>query len=304
MVAHRGSQQTLLAIAEVTPGVTPATPVMKEIPITNFSRRSSKGVLRSEQIRAHPYVDKMLEGLNTHEIGIDWELQPAVHDFLLETVFGASITTKALAYADVLKTLSTESRSGGTSGLFDHFLGLYLNRITFTAAASDTAPVKVSTTGMALTGTLDDATTVASSVTAAANPDPYVFADATLNLLATPTSVVSGNFTIERAVDPLNVWGQRTAREYVPGAVTASGTSTIPYDDATQSTVFEAFTDVPQVYKFAAKGGGTFRQFTFPKTKFVSFGRQIQDRGVILQEINWEAYYDSTSGTICTMLTE
>lgn len=304
MVAHRGSQQTLLAIAEVTPGVTPATPVMKETPIVSFSRRSAKGVLRSEQIRSHPFVDKMLEGLSTHEIGIDWELQPVVHDYLLETVFGGTITAKALAFADALKTLSIESRSGGTVGLFDHFLGTYLNRLTITASASDTAPVKMSASGMALTGTLDDAATIATSVTAATNPDPYVFADATLTVDAVATSVVSGSLTFERQVDPLNVWGQRTAREYVPGAVTGSYTITVPYDDGVQSAMYEGFIDAPLVFTFAAKGGATFRKFTLPKTKFISFGRQINDRGVVLQEINGEAYLDSTTSTICTMTTE
>ncbi len=304
MSAHRGSQQTLLAIAEVTSGVTPATPTMKEIPIVNFSRRSAKGVLRSEQIRAHPFVDKMLEGLNTHEIGVDWELQPEVHDFLLETIFGAAITTKALPFVDALKTLSTESRSGGTSGLFDHFLGTYLNRLSVTASAADNAPVRCSASGMALTGTLDDAATIATAVTAAANPDPYTFADASLTVLTVATPVVSGNFALERAVDPLNVWGQRTAREHVPGAVTATGTVTVPYDDGAQSATFEGFIDAPLVFTFAAQGGATFRKFTFPKTKFVSFGRQINDRGVVLQEINWEAYRDATSGTVVTMTTE
>lgn len=300
----RGSTHKLVSIAEVTSGTTPATPTMVEIPITNFSAQSSMQVLESEQIRSHPYVDKMLDGRFMHEIGVDWELQAAVHDSLLQAIFGSTIASKTMAYADVIKTLSMESQKGGGSSLFDQFVGTYLNKLTISAAASDTAPVKCSATGMALIGTLDAASTIATSVTAAANNDPFIFADASLTVNAGATAVASGTINIERTVNPLMLWNSRVPREFVADAVVANGTITVPYDGNTQSTICKNFTDAALVFKFAAKGGATFRQLTFPKTKFVSLGRRVNTRGGIMQEINWRAYYDSVSGTICTLATE
>lgn len=304
MAIIRGSTHKLVTIKEVTYGTTPATPVMLEIPIVNFSKKSSINVLKSAQIRSHPYIDKMLQGQFMHEIGIDWELQDAVHDSLLETVFGGTIATKALAFADVLKSVTAESQAGGGSSLFDQFPGTFLNKLSITASASDTAPVRMSASGMAKSGTLDAAATLATSVTAAANNDPFVFCDASLTVSAAATAVVAGTVNIERTVDPLYLWNSRVAREYIPSDVAVSGTITVPYDTNAQSTIFTGFTDAPLVFKFANNGATTFRQFTIPKTKFVSLGRQIQSRGGIFQEVNWEAYYDPSSTTIMTMTTQ
>lgn len=304
MPVIRGSTHKLIAIREVTFGTTPATPTMVELPITNFQKSSSINILKSDQIRTHPFVDKMLQGRFMHELTVEWELQNAVHDLLLESVFGVAIAAKAAKFTDALLGMSMESQAGGGSSLFDQFIGSYLNKLTVSASASDTAPVKCSASGMALTATLDAAATISSSVTAAANNDPFVFHDASLTVNAGATAVVAGSFTLDRVVDPLMLWNSRNPREFVPGAVTATGTITIPYDTNAQSTIFNGFTDAALVFKFASNGGANYRQFTFPKTKFGSLGRQINTRAGIMQEVNFEAYYDSTSGTVCTLATQ
>lgn len=302
MAAQRGSTMKLAAIKEVTYGTTPATPVGLELPMVSFAPKEDQQVLRSAQIRTHPFVDKMLVGRFMHTIGAEFELQAATHDILLETVFGSVIATKAMKFLDALKSLTTEDQV--SASLFNSYTGVYFSKLSITAAANDTAPVRCSLDGMSKAAVLDAGATVFTSVTSAGNPDPYVFADATLTVAAVSTDVVSGTINFERQVDPLGIWGSRVPREFIPSDVTATGTITVPYDTGAQSTIAGAFTDAALVFKFAANGGATYRQFTFPKTKFVSLGRPVQNRGVRLQEINWEAYYDSTSATICTLATE
>lgn len=304
MAVVRGSTQKLVAIKEATFGTTPATPTMLEMPIVSFGPRSSQTVIKSQQIRSHPFTDKMLLGRFMHELAVEFELQGATHDILFETVFGGNITTKALPFADTIKGLTCESQVGGGSSLFNQFTGTYYNRLEIAASASDTAPVKATVSGMARVGILDASATLASVVTPAPNNDPFVFADASLTVNAGATGVQSGNFTIERAVDPLMLWNSRIPREFVPGEVSASGSIVVPYDTGAQSTILNGFTDAALVFNFGNNGNTVFRKFTFPKTKFVSLGRQINTRGGIMQEINWEAYYDPTSTTICTMTTE
>ena len=304
MAVTRGSTATLLAIAEVTSGVTPTTPAMLELPYVNWNPQSAITVMTSEQIRSHPYDDKLLDGRFAHTIGLDFEMQNGVHDMLYESMFGGAFTAKALAFADALKTMTIEERVGGGSSLFNQFTGAYLNKMTITAAGSDTAPVKVTSSGMARVGTLDAAATIAGSVVAAANVDPFIFADATLTTNAGATAVASGTINLERQVDPLMLWGSRIERENIPGAVKATMSLTVPYDTNAQSTLVKNFTDAALIFNFASKGGTEFRRLTFPKTKFISLGRPINSRGGRMQEINVQAYYDSTSGTICTMTTQ
>lgn len=303
MAILRGSQHKLVMIRETTFGTTPATPTMFEMPITNFSKKSTTSILKSDQIRPHPFVDKMLNGYFMHEIGIDFELQAAVHDKLLEQVFGVAIASKAAKFTDALLGMSLESQTG-TGTLFDNFVGAYLNKMSITASGSDTAPVKVSTSGMARVGNLDATSTIATAVTAAANNDPYIFADATLTMATVSTAVVAGTINFDRVVDPLMLWGSRLPREFVPGTVTATGTITIPYDDATQSALVKNFTTAALVFKFGNVGITTFRQFSFPTVKLGSIERVINTRGGLMQVINWEAFYDSSSATICTLATE
>lgn len=309
MPVNRGSTSKITAIKEVTAGTTPSTPTMIELPVTSWTPTHSNTIIRSDQIRAHPFVDKMLAGRLVHEFGLEFELAGAVHDMLFETMFGGAISSKSLAFADALKSLTIEE-TVKASAIYNQFTYGCFSSMSITASAGDTTPVKVSMSGMAKTGTLDASSTIASSVTAATNTDPYIFVGATITIAGNATPVASGTLNFERAIDPLMLLGARLPREYVPGAVTVTGTMTVPYDDtsygsgATQSALLTGFTDAAQVWKFSNEAGTAFRQFTLPKTKYASLGRQLTDRGMRMQEINFEAYYDSSSTTVCTMTTE
>ncbi len=309
MVAvNRGSTSQLTVIKEATAGTTPATPTMLEMPFNSFTPKATVNTIRSGQIRSHPYTDKMLLGRFTHDFGLEVELQGAVHDTLLETFFGGTITAKALAMADALKSLTIEEKV--KTGVFNQWTYGVLSSLSISAAAGDTTPVKMSFNGKMRTGTLDAAATLATVVTAAANTDPFTFIDATLTVAANATPVASGTINFDRNIEDLMLLGSALPREFIPGETTCSGTITVPYDDtgnasgATMSTILTGFTDAALVFNFGNSGNTVFRKFTMPKTKFVSLGRSISDRGMRMQEVNWEAYYDPTSTTLCTMTTQ
>lgn len=304
MAIIRGSTHLLQAIKEVTFGTTPATPALTEIPMTTLGKKSTQTELKSAQIRSHPYVDRIMYGQFVHDITLDVEAQSVSNDILFETMFGGTITTKSLAFADVIKSLTVESAAGGGSSKFDQFTGTFFNKLSVSAAASDTAPVKASFAGMAKAGTLDAASTLAGSQVAATFVDPFIFADATLTVAGSATAVVAGSFDINRQVDPLMLWASRVPREYIPGAVTCTGKITVPYDDGTQSGIVTAFSDAALVWTFNNLGATVFRKFTMPKTKLLAVGRTINTRGGIMQEIDFEAYYDSGTTTVCTMTTQ
>lgn len=299
MAAQRGSTTTLLGIAEVTPGTTPATPAMQELPVVSFTPRGSYAVIRSNAIRSNPFPDKILNGALTWETGVEWEMGQD-HDGLLELFMGAAFATDVLKFTDALKTMTLESRAGGSSSLFDHFLGFHLTTLGISVSASDTAPIQMTGGGRAFHATLDDAATIAASVVPAGTNDPFTFIGANLLLNSVATKIVSGTINLERAVNPLNEIGDDEPSEYVPDLCTATGTMTVAYRDGAQSALFENFTNVPQEYTFGSADGTKNRKLVLPQTKFVSFGRAINGRGVRLQEINWEAQYDPTSTTIAT----
>jgi hypothetical protein len=308
MAVQRGSTSQIAVIKEVTAGTTPSTPTLLEMPIVQWSPTHTNDVIKSAQIRSHPFVDKMLHGRFLHEFGLDYELQGAVHDTLIETMFGAAISAKSLAFTDALKSLTIEEKVA--AGDFNQFVYGVFSSFGISAAAGDTTPVKITTSGMALTGTLDAAATIATAVTPAANVDPFIFVGAGITVASNITPVGSGSINLTRQIDPLMLLGSRNPREFVPGDVGATGTITIPYDasgfgsGATVSALVSGFTDAAQVWTFADEAGTTFRRLTLPKTKWTSLGRPLNARGARMQEVNWEAYYNSGTSTVCTMTTE
>lgn len=298
---NRGSTAGLYVIPEVTYGVTPATPTLLQIPFDTFDMQTAHTVLRSNQIRSTPYLDRVLAGMTTQAITIGAEMQAATHDVLLQTVFGSVFASGTMKHLDVLSSMTAEHRTKVTAGLFNQFAGLYLNRLDVSASASDTAPVAMTFAGMARSGALDQTSTLATANTAAGQPDPYIFADATLKIATVSQAIMSGSFTIDRTVDPLMLWGSRLPREYIPGAVAVTGSVTVPYDDASVSAMWTAFADAQLDFTFADAAASTSLKFTFPRTRFTTLGRKIDTRAGIMQVLNFEAMYDISSATVCTI---
>lgn len=305
MPVIRGSTGTLYTIPEVTFGTTPATPALVEVPFVSFGPRHNHTTIRSETIRSHPFVDRVMNGRNMHELALEVEAAAVNYDKILENTFGSVISSKAMKYLDALKGMSFEHAKGGGSSLFDQYAGVYWNRVDFSSSANDTAPVKLTFGGMAKTGNLDESATISGSLVAADTADPYIAADSELQLDgAGSEDIVSGTFSIERQVDPLMIWGSREPREFIPGQVSATGTIVVPYDDAVYSGHYEAFADHTLRYKVGAPSFTTFRAFLFHQIRFTGLGRQINTRGGTMQEVNWEAMYNTAQATICTVSTQ
>lgn len=308
MPAQRGSTAQLTAIKEATAGTTPATPTMIELPIVSFTPKHTTTLIPSSQIRTHPFKDQLVNGRLVHEFGMEVELAGAVHDMLLETFLGGVITAKALKFIDALLSLTIEEKVA--AGAFNQFTYGVFNSLSISASASDTAPVKMSFNGVTRTGTLDAVATLASAVTPATSTTPFIFAGGSVTVSGNATPVASGTLNFDRQIDPLMLLGSRLPREFVPGAATLTGTATIPYDasgfgsGSTISGFVAGFTSAAQIWKFTDEAGTTFRQFTMPITKFTTLGRSLSDRGMRMQEVNFEAIYDISSATICTMATQ
>lgn len=308
MAAQRGSTSKVTAVKEVTAGTTPATPTMIELPVVSFTPNTQNTVISSNQIRAHPFKDQLINGRLMHDFGMEIELAGATHDMLLETFLGGAITSKALKFLDALKSLTLEETVN--TGVFNQWTYGCFSAMSVASSASDTSPVKITFTGMARSGTLDAASTLATAVTAAPGTVPYIFVGGSATLGGNVTPIASGTLNFTRQIDPLMLLGSRLPREFVPGACDLTGSMVIPYDDtdfglgSTISANTVGFSDVSQVWKYADEAGTNFRNFTIPKTKFSSLGRSLNARGMRMQDVNFEAVYDSSSTTIATLGTQ
>lgn len=298
MTVARGSKHILKMIKEATFGTTPATPTMLEIPITSLSTDVAVGMIRSGQIRNHPFVDRLIQSLNTYDLEFGIELQDDTHDLILELLFGAAWATNSLKLTDALVGASAEI---GYTDLakFDQFTGVCIRRGEFTFNAAEDSAVTASFGAMAKDGTLDAAATLATATTAAPDSDPFVFSEAVVSIGGTEKVVTAASITVERTVDRLLKLGSTTPHEYIPSDVVVTGSITIPLEDAAESTRLTGFTDGE--LEIACTKGSASRTFTVHSMNYARMGRRIQGRGAILQEIQWEAKYSSADATVMTI---
>jgi hypothetical protein len=303
MPAARGSKQMLKAVKETVFGTTPTDPVLLELPLVNFNRNFNRNVIRSNQIRSHPFTDRLMKGQLSADFDLSVELQDDTYDVLLDVMFGTTTwAANVIKVTDGLQGISFEASAADLS-LHDQFAGGMLTSMEVNFPAEENGIVTANFNGMAKTVSMDAGASFvgAGSVTAAPSVDPFVFQDAVCTIAGASRPITALSLRLEREVNPLYVLGSPTPREYIPSTVTLTGQVTIPLEDATESAQLNGFADIALSAQAASPGGAAFRTFAVPAVKFGRMGRQIQDRGVILQVIDWEARYDSVSGTIMSV---
>lgn len=295
MGVKRGSQHRLGIVLETTYGTTPATPALVELPIVRVRKNKSMGAIRSGQIRSHPFLDRMLPGARTQDLEVGAELQPKNHDILLQMLAGQPWAANVLKVTDALLGATIESKNGPAPVLYDQFTGAFVNRFEITISAEEDAPVGVTFGFGALTSELDSTTSLATTTPAAIDVDPFTYIQGATELNGVTRPVTSITFRAERTVDPLRVIGSADARENVPGDFVVTGSITTPFEDGVESGILEAFTTVPIHVRV---GSTAFLDFLIPAVKYMSLGRSVEGRGALMQEIEFEAIYDSVSGTV------
>jgi hypothetical protein len=295
MSAKRGSKQKLLMIKESAFGTTPSTPTMLEIPINSFTPNVSVSTIRSEQIRTHPFVDRLMQGAQVVDHQATFEVQPDNHDLLLEVLQGAAWATDVTTATDALVGMTMEQRHTETT-LFAVYTGTCIKQAQFNFPAAVDGKVTCQMDLMSKAADLDNTATIATAVTAAADTDPFVFHQATLTIGGSAVKATNLQLTVARQIDPLYVLGAMQPDEYIPGAFTLTGQVTIPLQDNTEGARLTAFTEGAIVASLTQSGAGL--SFSIPKMNFGKMSRPVNNRGVILQTIDFEAKYDSGTTSV------
>lgn len=301
MTSSRGSKHKLTMIKESTFGVTPATPALLEVPVNTFVPTINNTLIRSDQIRTHPFTDRLLQGAQVNDITITNELQKTNLDLLLELMAGQAWSTGATKLVDVLESATIESQHIDTS-LYDVYTGCCVKQAQFNFPAAADAKVTVQFDLMAKGAVLDNAAAITGeTITAASNVDPFVFLEAgvTVGGSAVPTTACA--FTVTRQIDPLYLLGARQPDEYIPSTVGLTGQLTVPLRDNTMSGYLTGFTAEAFVISATHPSSGGSFTFTIPAAYFGKAGRPVQNRGVILQTFDWEARYDSGTSTVMSL---
>lgn len=284
-------------IAETSYGVTPATPVFKELRVTNGGPRLNKSTTVSDERRK----DRNVAGLV--QTGQDWagdysgELSYGTFDDILEALLFGTWTTNVLKNGTTAKSFTfEETRQIGAGSSFSRYAGAMINSGSFNLQSRSIIAVGFNV--MAHLETLDTAIVTGATYTAA-NTKTILNASGSVASLAvagiTPTPKVrSLSFDINNNLRTRPVVGTLYSEEFGAGRCEITGT-------------LEAYFETNDLYQAVlAHGGGalsftagevTNEKYTFLMPK-VTFGNGVVQTGGnnddVTVSIPFQAVYDAT----------
>jgi hypothetical protein len=295
------SDVQIAVVAEVTPGVTPATPAFKNIRVTSESLTPAFDTLVSAEIRSDATVSDVRRTGITVSGDIGFELhrdgQAGGFDDLLAASIRGAWTTNVAKGGTLKPSFTLERRINGASGYsYLRFQGTRIGGISLSLTPDEMITGTLHATGTAHTAAA--ALITGATYANASTNSPMAGIDVTSLAVGGVSGVDYTGLTID--VD-LNTrvqrkLGQVAARGIGFGRRVTTGTLTCFFEDLTAYNLF--MNNTSQSIVATASDGTNQFTFTIPRARFTSgeVPTPGNDADFILT-LGWQATYDSTLGT-------
>lgn len=297
MVQGLRSRQSLYHVAEVTPGTTPATPTLIEIPIAGIPTLNvEKDNFRSNVIKAHRQSTTIRHGVRRASGEIPIELAYGDFDSLFESLMHSTWSTNVLKVGTTQKFFTFERRFPDISEYLP-FTGCMINSMSLSAQPNGMITGSFGVLGFG--GMTPASATVATTSTAATGNEPFDGFTGTITEGGSSASVTALelNFTNNGAL-PYKI-GSPIAPHINSGMFAATGTITAFFESEALVNKFLAETESALVVEFEGITGGDL-EFTLPALKYTGSNITEADEGLLVQ-MPFEAYYDTSASTTLTI---
>lgn len=300
-----GSRHSMRYVAEVSYGVTPATPAFKPVRHTGTTLGLSKETLQSEEIRDDRQIADFRHG--AYQVGGDMniELSYGSFDDLLEAVLLGTweedepeVDTDRLK-AGVLRRSFTVERFFGDILTVDkpyhRFTGVEFN----TLALSITANAMVTGTFGVLGQNMLTATTAIAGSTYAdpTTTSPLDSFTGTLNEAGVPIAVITEiQLNIENGLEARFVVGSKQSIRPSVGRSNCSGTVTAYFENSALLDKFINETESSIVFELPDIAGNKY-VITLPRIKYNGGQPDVEGEGPITLSMPFQALLDSVTGT-------
>lgn len=289
--------QSLYYVAEVTPGTTPNTPTLIEIPIAGIPTiMVEKDNFRSNVIKAHRQSTTLRHGVRRTVGEIPIELAYGDFDALLESVMQASWSTNVLKVGTTQKFFTLERRFIGISE-FQPFKGCLMNSMSLSAQPNGMITGNFGVMGFGLM--TPASSTVASSSTAATGNEPFDGFTGTITEGGSSAKVTAFELNVTNNSALSHIIGSDTAPAINSGVFQASGTVTAWFETEALVNKFLDETESALVVEFQGITGGDLA-FSLPALKYTGASITEADEGLLVQ-MPFEAYYDESASTTLTI---
>lgn len=292
------SETTIGVIAEVTAGVTPATPAFSALRITGETLTANYETLVSNELRADATVsDIRRTGIMTSG-DVNFELHKATNlEDLIAAALRGAWATNVLKGGVLKKTFTFERKIVGSVATgYLRFAGSRLSGLSLSFAPDEivTGALRVMGTGH----TADAAIIVGATYPAASTTSPMAGVDVTSLAVSGVAGIdyMSMTLEVDNALRVQRKLGSVDARGVGFGRRQVTGTLTCYFEDITAYNAF--LTNATPSITAAISDGTNSYTIVIPKIRIT--GGEVpnpgNDQDMILT-LNWQAVYDSASTT-------
>lgn len=291
------SRQSLYYVVEVTPGTTPSTPTLIEIPIAGVPTLAvQKDNFRSNRINAKRQTSTIRHGVRRAAGDIPIELAYGDFDTLFESLMHSSWSTDVLKIGTTQKYMTIERRFTDISE-FQPFTGCLIN--SFSMQARPNGMITGTFGVIGLGGMTEASATVANASTAATGNEPFDGFSGTITEGGSAANITALDLSINNnAALPYTI-GTDTSPRVNSGTAQVTGTVTAFFETEALVNKFLSETESSLEVEFEGITGGDLK-FTLPALKYTGATITDADEGLLV-EMPFEAYYDSSAATSLTI---
>lgn len=291
------SRQSLYYVTEVTPGTTPSTPTLIEIPIAGIPTLAvEKDNFRSNVIKSHRQTSTLRHGTRRASGNIPVELSYGDFDALLESLMHSAWSTNVLKVGTTQKFFTMERRFPDISE-FQPFTGCMINSFNLSAQPNG---MITGTFGVLGLGSMTPASaTVASSSNVATGNEPFDGFTGTITEGGSAANVTALELTISNNGALPYVIGSDTAPAVNSGMFTITGNLTAFFESEALVNKFLAETESALIVEFEGITGGDL-EFTVPALRYTGSSITEADEGLLVN-MPFEGYYDTSAATSLTI---
>lgn len=284
--------QSLWYVAEVTPGTTPSTPTLVEIPIAgNPTLNVEKDTFQSNRI-GNRNVTHFRHGVRRAAGEIPIELAYGDFDALFESLMASTWNTNVLKVGETAKFFTLERRFEGISE-FQPFTGCMMNSFSLTAQPNGMITGSFGVLGF---GSMTPASsTVADTSTATAGNDPFDGFTGTISEGGSSANITAIDLSLTNNAALPYVIGSDTAPAVNLGMFGATGNVTAFFETEALINKFLGETESALTVEFEGITGGDL-EFDFSAVKYGGATITEADEGLLVQ-MPFTATYDTSDAS-------
>jgi len=288
-----GSRHSVGYVPEVTPGVTPATPVFKKLRHNTTSLNLSKASFQSNELRDDRQIADFRHGTRSAAGNVVGELSASSYDDMLQAALGGTWVADVLKAGIVRRSFTLERRFSDVNQ-FMRYRGAEVDSLQL---AMGTGGVVALTMGFWAMG-MDVASAI---VTGATYTDAPITApmDALTGEVTeggSPIAVVTSvNLNLSNGMNPRFVIGSAESLQASIGRSNLTGTMDAYFEDVSLYNKF--INEETSSLSVQATDGDNIYTFLVPKLKYTGGDVPVAGEGPISIAMPFQAMKDPTLGT-------